>query len=170
MWQKIRAFTIVEVLLVVFLISLLYVSFANININYNPKDKLVTNDNICYEFRKIIDNPNDLISLIIYEGESGEIVSQFLQNGLESKAKLKFKINYENIFTFDANSDLIEKNFKDIIIGSKSYKVLYRFEAFNGGYCTKYAYMIKDKYFIQYPFENSSLPFDNDAIKKEISF
>ena len=51
MWQKIRAFTIVEVLLVVFLISLLYVSFANININYNPKDKLVTNDNICYEFR-----------------------------------------------------------------------------------------------------------------------
>ena len=83
---------------------------------------------------------------------------------------MSLEINYENIFTFDAKSDLIEKNFKDIIIGSKSYKVLYRFEAFNGGYCTKYAYMIKDKYFIQYPFENSSLPFDNDAIKKEISF
>jgi len=169
MWKKIGAFTIVEVLVVIFLISLLYISFANIDINYQPKAKLVTNHNLCYELKKLITSPTDHISLVIYTGDGDKTITRFLHNDSPVEAKLKLNIDYKNIYDLDLNSDLIEKVYPDITIGEKTFPVLFRFEVFDGGFCTKYVYKIKEKYYIQYPFENSSKEFDPNDIKKEIT-
>ncbi|OPX26772.1 MAG: hypothetical protein B1H07_03545 [Campylobacteraceae bacterium 4484_166] len=161
-----KSFTIVEVLLVIFLISLIYLSFINSGFIYNPKSKLITNDNICFELKKLIDKPTDEIRLIIYENKDRKLEHILTKNGKSVENNKRFKIDFENIFELDRYNELKEKSYGVYIKENIQRDILYEFNIYKNRFCSKFIYKKNEKFYIQYPFDNKPKLFDIDKLYK----
>ena len=149
--QQIKAFSLIEVLIVVFLISLLYFNISNYMLpNIQHKKLVLNNDNLCYNLKTIYKNNQKNIKFTIKEIDNK--IQYLFQPSIAEDIKLDIEdLDFDNFYTFNAFHSIIQKEFNNN---------LFEYNIYKGKYCEEYLYMKDEKYFIQLPYKYKTILFE----------
>jgi len=134
-----KAFTVLELLMVVFLTLLLYSSFSSNNLNFKNKQVTIRISNLCSQLKTY--DKGQGMKLLITKDKKDNIV--YTING--KRVTLKLNIDFDNFYTLDQSNHIKVKVFKDNIV--------FQYDINKKGYCQKYLYLKDDQYYIQSPFK-----------------
>ena len=156
-----------EILLVIFLISLIYVAFANIQFKYNNKNKTITLKNICKELKSISKN-GEITKIQIYLDQ--KLSKQILLKSSKKTEKVyKFNIDYKNVYYFDKYNDITQKEYEQIKINDEFVDLLFEFKIRKNGFCEKFIFKEDEEYYIQNAFEQHPVKFDLSKYNNDLS-
>jgi competence protein ComGC len=134
-----KAFTVLELLMVVFLTLLLYSSFSSNNLNFQNKQVTIRISNLCSQLKTYDKGAG--VKLLITKDKKNNIA--YTING--KRVTLKLNIDFDNFYILDQSNHIKVKVFKDNIV--------FEYNINKKGYCQKYLYLKDDQYYIQSPFK-----------------
>jgi competence protein ComGC len=146
-----KAFTVLELLMVVFLTLLLYSSFSSNNLNFQNKQVTIRVSNLCSQLKTY--DKGQGMKLLITKDKKNNIV--YTING--KRVTLKLNIDFDNFYILDQSNHIKTKVFEDNIV--------FEYNINKKGYCQKYLYLKDDNYYIQSPFKSNPEIYEKIDIK-----
>jgi competence protein ComGC len=146
-----KAFTVLELLMVVFLTLLLYSSFSSNNLNFQNKQVTIRVSNLCSQLKTY--DKGQGMKLLITKDKKNNIV--YTING--KRVTLKLNIDFDNFYILDQSNHIKTKVFENDII--------FQYNINKKGYCQKYLYLKDSTYYMQSPFKLSPEIYENINIR-----
>jgi len=140
-----RSFTFIEILIIIFLISIIYTISFNISVFKDKKTNIQSIKKLLLENSKSFEN----ISFVLFDDCKKKAI--FKKNKLLKYVDINISKNIE-AFKIDELGNIVKIKFKNIIVKDKEYNVCFKYCLYKYGYFDSFILKENENYYVLFPY------------------